>query len=81
MKPDDRIEKLLALLLLEQMKGATQRDKATKLSVAGFSNLEIADILQITSARVADALYKARGGGTTRKKASKDAAISDETME
>jgi hypothetical protein len=63
----DRTERLLALLLLEQMKGSTQGLKAIKLSLAGFSNLEIADILQTTSVRVADALYSARQASTTSK--------------
>ena len=36
----DRVERLLALLLIQQMKGSTQLEKATQLSVAGFSNTE-----------------------------------------
>jgi predicted transcriptional regulator len=74
MKTEDKAERLLALILLEQMKGATQKEKATKLSVAGFSNLEIANLLQITAARVADALYEARQTGSAKKKTTKKAA-------
>jgi DNA-directed RNA polymerase specialized sigma24 family protein len=67
----DRSERLLALLLIEQMKGSSQRDKALKLNLAGFSNLEIADIMGLTSLQVAQALYKGRkgtGGITKRSK-------------
>jgi DNA-directed RNA polymerase specialized sigma24 family protein len=60
MQSEDRIEKLLALLLLNQMKGSTLRDKALNLSVAGFTNTEIADLLQTTSGVVAQSLYEAR---------------------
>lgn len=56
----DRTERLLALILLQGMKGAAQRDRALQLSVAGFSNLEIADILGMTSAGVSQALYEVR---------------------
>jgi len=57
-----RTEKLLALILLCQMKGSSQRDKALQLNLAGFSNIEIADLLQTTSAVVAQNLYEARRG-------------------
>jgi len=69
MKPStDRTERLLALLLLEQMKGARQRDKAARLNLAGFSNVEIADILQTNSAQVARDLYEARRTPPKRKR-------------
>jgi DNA-directed RNA polymerase specialized sigma24 family protein len=60
MPSDDRVEKLLALLLLQQLKTAPQRDKATHLSLAGFTNTEIADLLQTTTGVVAQSLYEAR---------------------
>jgi DNA-directed RNA polymerase specialized sigma24 family protein len=56
----ERLERLLALLLVQQMKGADQGEKALQLSVAGFSNTEIADLLQTKAPVVAQALYKAR---------------------
>lgn len=56
----DRVERLLALALLQQIKGAPQRDKALQLNLAGFSNAEIADLLQTRAPVVADLLYKAR---------------------
>lgn len=62
-----RIERLLALLLIQQMKGA-QREKALQLNLAGFSNAEIADLLQTTSAVVAQSLYSIKGARRPRKK-------------
>jgi DNA-directed RNA polymerase specialized sigma24 family protein len=62
MSDADRTDKLLALILLHNMKGANQRDKALQLNLAGFSNLEIADLLQTNSAGVATLLYQARKG-------------------
>lgn len=46
----DRTENLLGLILLQQMKSSPQRDKILQLSLAGFSNTEIADLPQTTSA-------------------------------
>lgn len=56
----DRIEKLLALLLVHDLKGLPQRDKAVQLSMVGFSNVEIADLLQTSAAVVAQYLYEVR---------------------
>lgn len=64
MEVSDRTERLLALVLLQQMKGSSQRDKALQLSLAGFTNTEIADLLQTTSGVVAQTLYEARRGPT-----------------
>ena len=64
----DRVESLLALILLHQMKGSPQRDKAVHLSLAGFSNTEIADLLQTTSAVVAQMLYEVRRHAPKRKR-------------
>jgi DNA-directed RNA polymerase specialized sigma24 family protein len=59
--PDrDRSERLLALLLLQNMKSSATGEKILNLSLAGFSNIEIADILQIPSASIAQRLYEAR---------------------
>ena len=59
---EDRTERLLAILLLESMKGASKRDKAVRLSLAGFSNVEIADLLQTSAQVVAQHLYSSRKG-------------------
>jgi len=56
----DRIEKLLALLLILNMKGATQADKALQLSVAGFTNVEIGNLLQTNPAVIAQHIYAER---------------------
>jgi hypothetical protein len=56
----DRSERILALLLLQQMKGGTMKEKVVQLSLAGFSNLEIADIVQTTPGVVAQLLYESR---------------------
>lgn len=62
-----RAEHLLALILLQQMKAASQRDKILHLSLAGFTNTEIADLLQTTAAVVAQSLYEARRGTAKRR--------------
>ena len=56
----DRSERLLALLLLQDMKGATEAEKAMQLSVAGFTTVEIADLLETNTAVVLQHLYKMR---------------------
>jgi DNA-directed RNA polymerase specialized sigma24 family protein len=56
----DRIEKLLALLLMQNMKGATKVEKALQLSLAGFTSVEIADMLDTKAAAVHQLLHVAR---------------------
>ncbi len=53
----DRVERLLALSLLHGMKGVSQQERAHQLSVAGFSNVEIADLLETSAQVVAQHLY------------------------
>jgi len=60
MDATDRMERLLALILLQQMKGSSHRDKVLQLSIAGFTNTEIADLLHTRSVAIAQLLYKAR---------------------
>jgi len=64
----DRSERILALLLLNTLKEASQQEKVVQLSLAGFSNLEIADLLQTPNTLVAMARYAAKktGRGTRR---------------
>ena len=66
MEVSHRAERLLALVLLQQMKASPQRDKILQLSLAGFTNTEIADLLQTTSAVVSQSLYAARRGPSRR---------------
>lgn len=64
---DDRIERLLALILLNQMKGTSQREKAIQLNLAGFSNVEIANLLETKATVVAQVLYESRKGKSEKK--------------
>jgi hypothetical protein len=56
----DRIEKLLALILLELMKGTSQAVKIRRLNLAGFTNAEIADFLDTKATVVAVRLSESR---------------------
>lgn len=64
----DRTQRLLAVLLLQGMKSASQKEKALQLSLAGFTNVEIADLLQTSPQVVAQHLYEARKKSRRRKK-------------
>lgn len=67
MSEPSRTDKILALLLLQNMKSAPKSEKALQLNLAGFSNIEIADLLQTNSALVATLLYQARRGKPKKK--------------
>jgi DNA-directed RNA polymerase specialized sigma24 family protein len=67
----ERTERLLALILVQTMGGASQQKKIVQLSVAGFTNTEIADLLETTTAVVATSLYAARKGGKKKKQKAK----------
>lgn len=67
----ERVEKLLALLLLENLEGASQREKAIRLNLAGFSNVEVADLLQTSSQVVSQYLYESRKKGKHSKSVKK----------
>jgi predicted transcriptional regulator len=58
--PIDRIERLVAILVVHSMKGATQAEKALQLSLAGFTNVEIANLLETTQGVIAQYLYTGR---------------------
>ena len=64
----ERVERILAILLLNNMKGASQREKAVVLNLAGFSNIEIADVLQTNSKVVSQHLYTSRKTGRSKKR-------------
>ena len=66
-KEPDRLERLLALILVQQVK--TQRDKILQLNVAGFTNTEIANLLQTTAAVVSSELYQSRKTKKTGRRA------------
>lgn len=67
MPTSDRLERILALLLLSTLKDASQREKVVQLSLAGFSNLEIADLLGTSTAVVATSRHYARKTRARRK--------------
>ncbi len=71
----ERTETLLALILLQQMKSASQQDKIVQLNIAGFSNLEIANVLETTPAVVAQSVYtgRKRADGKSGKRSKKAA--------
>jgi len=56
----DRVERLLGLLLVQNMKGSSQQEKAYQLNLAGFTNTEIADLLGTSAQVIASHLYSAR---------------------
>jgi len=60
----DRVERLLALLLIQPMK--TQRDKIVQLNLAGFTNTEVADLIQTTTGVVSQTLFESRKGRKKR---------------
>jgi transcriptional regulator len=55
------------------MGSSGQQKKALALRAAGFSNLEIAKLMDTTAAVVAQVLYAARQGGTKSTRKSKPA--------
>jgi hypothetical protein len=63
----ERIERILALLLLETLKTAPQREKAWKLNQAGFSNVEIAELLNTKPAVIATHIYDSKKAKTKNK--------------
>jgi uncharacterized membrane protein len=68
MAETERTERLLGLILVQTMGAASQAKKIVQLNVAGFSNTEIADLLETTTGVVAQSLYAARGGKKAKTK-------------
>ena len=62
----ERLERLQALTLIQGMKGVSQQEKAHQLNLAGFSNVEIADLLETSAQVIAQHLYARKK--TKRKK-------------
>jgi DNA-directed RNA polymerase specialized sigma24 family protein len=56
----DRAERLLALILLHSMRGASGAEKAIQLSTAGLTPVEIADILNTTTGVIHQYIYPER---------------------
>ena len=53
-------DRIAAFQMLDQMAGATQAQKTMRLSLIGFSNAEIAAMLDTTTAVVSQNLYAER---------------------
>lgn len=68
----ERVEKLLALLVLESISQKPDGQKAVLLSRIGFENPEIGKLLGTSAAVVSQHLYEAKTKGV-KKKASKKA--------
>jgi hypothetical protein len=64
---DDRLERLLILLLLQQMKGATQRERVKQLNMVGLTNSEIAEYLETSPQVVATYVYEGKKGKKAKK--------------
>jgi len=62
-----RIERLLVALLLQSMKGTSLTERIKVLNMAGFSNVEVADILGVTAHSVSQQLYAAQKTKRPRK--------------
>lgn len=70
MKEENRTERILAVLLLQSLKGSPISEKAHQLSLAGFTNVEIADLLETTTGHIAQSLYERKKKGKVKKKKS-----------
>lgn len=57
----DRMERLLALLLIQGMGRSRMWPKIHQLSLAGFSNVEIANLLEISAAEIMETSIRLNG--------------------
>jgi len=68
---NERIEALLALILVHSFKDEPMVEAASALSVASFTNVEIADLLQTSPQTVTQLLYEKRKKGKSRRQPQK----------
>ena len=66
--PNERVEGLLALLLMNQMKDESMTDKSIALVRVGFASPEIAQLLGTTRLVVNQLLYVSRKGKSRKSK-------------
>jgi hypothetical protein len=69
--PNARMERLLALLLIDRMKDESMTDKSLVLTRVGFSSPEIAEMLGTTRLVVNQLVYVARKGKGSKKAGAK----------
>ena len=60
MEENNRIEKLLAMQLINSLAGKNMAEKAAQLSIVGFTNVEIANLLGANSSTINQLLYARR---------------------
>lgn len=68
---NERIEALLALVLVRSFKDEPMVGAASALSMAGFTNVEIADLLQTSPQTITQLLYEKRKKRRLRKQPKK----------
>ena len=64
-------DRIAAFAMLDAMGEATQAQRAFRLALVGFSNGEIAEMLQTTTATVSQALYAERKRAKARERPGK----------
>ena len=64
-------DRIAAFAMLDGMSNASQAQRCLRLSLIGFTNPEIADMLQTTSGVVAQSLYEERKKVRSTRKAGK----------
>ena len=67
MESTSRLERLLVAILLQSMKGTSLKERVNVLNMAGFSNIEIADLLETSSQVVAQYVYDVRKSKSKKK--------------
>ena len=67
-------DKIAAFVMLDGMTGKTQAEKSVRLKLVGFSNSEIASMLQTTPAVVASNIYQEKKKAAKKNGARKVAA-------
>lgn len=60
MESENRLERLLVAILLQSTKGASLKERVHLLNVAGFSNIEISNLLETSPQVVAQYVYDIR---------------------
>lgn len=69
----ERVEKLLALLVLESIGKKSDKEKSVLLNRIGFDNQEVGTLIGTSAAVVSQHLYEVRKSKTTKKPAKKTA--------